>query len=194
MRPFKHHTSRCLPLPIPNVDTDQIIPKQFLKRVEKQGYGDFLFFDWRYDHEGTPKADFILNDPRYAGAGILIAQKNFGCGSSREHAAWALHDYGFRVIIAPSFADIFLSNATQNGILAFTLPESIVEHLLTRARDSDLTLAVDLEASEVRDNGAWSCGFTLDEASRQMLLQGLDQIGQTLLHEAAIRDYEATRV
>jgi 3-isopropylmalate/(R)-2-methylmalate dehydratase small subunit len=191
MQPFKHHTGRCVPLPIPNIDTDQIIPKQFLKRVEKQGYGEFLFFDWRYSNEGAPKTDFVLNDARYAGASILIAQKNFGCGSSREHAAWALADYGFRVIIAPSLADIFLSNATQNGILALTLPESVVEYLLGRARASDLTLAVDLEAGEVRDGRTWRCGFTIDEASRQMLLQGLDQIGQTLLHEADIAKYEA---
>lgn len=191
MQPFKNHTGKCVPLPVPNVDTDQIIPKQFLKRVEKQGYGEFLFFDWRYDNEGTPKADFVLNNPRYAGASILIAQKNFGCGSSREHAAWALADYGFRVIIAPSFADIFLSNATQNGILALTLPESVVETLLTRARASDLALTVDLENCEIRDDGAWRCNFAIDESSRQMLLQGLDQIGQTLLYEAAITKYEA---
>jgi len=191
MQPFKAHTGTCVPLPVPNVDTDQIIPKQFLKRVEKQGYGEFLFFDWRIGNDGKPKSDFVLNEPRYAGASILIAQKNFGCGSSREHAAWALADYGFRVIIAPTFADIFLSNATQNGILALTLPESIVEYLLARARASDLTLTVDLETCEIRDGGAWRSEFAIDEAARQMLLQGLDQIGQTLLYEAAIARYEA---
>ena len=191
MQPFKSHTGKCVPLPVPNVDTDQIIPKQFLKRVEKKGYGEFLFFDWRYDNEGTPKADFVLNSPRYAGASILIAQKNFGCGSSREHAAWALADYGIRVIIAPTFADIFLSNATQNGILAIALPESVVDYLLTRAHKADLTLSADLTACEISDAAGWHCGFTMDESSRQMLLQGLDQIGQTLLHEAAIAKYEA---
>ena len=192
MQPFKSHTGKCVPLPVPNVDTDQIIPKQFLKRVEKKGYGEFLFFDWRYANEGQPKADFVLNDPRYAGASILIAQKNFGCGSSREHAAWALADYGFRVIIAPTFADIFLSNATQNGILALTLPESVVDSLLRRARESDFSLAVDLESCEIRDHGTWQCAFTIDASSRQMLLHGLDQIGQTLLHEADIAHYEVT--
>jgi 3-isopropylmalate/(R)-2-methylmalate dehydratase small subunit len=192
MQPFSSHTGKCVPLPAPNVDTDQIIPKQFLKRVEKKGYGEFLFFDWRYTNDGTPKAEFVLNDPRYSGASILITQKNFGCGSSREHAAWALADFGFRVIIAPTFADIFLSNATQNGILALTLPESIVEYLLSRTRESDLTLTVDLESCEIHDQGTWHCGFAIDESSRQMLLQGLDQIGQTLLHEADIAQYEVT--
>lgn len=191
MPPFKRHTGKAVSLPIPNVDTDQIIPKQFLKRVEKKGYGEFLFFDWRYENDGKPKPDFVLNDPRYTGASILIAQRNFGCGSSREHAAWALADYGFRVIIAPSFADIFFSNATQNGILAVTLPEIVVEYLLERARDGELTLNVDLETCEIRDNAAKSCTFTIDEPSRQMLLQGLDQIGQTLLYEAEIAQYEA---
>jgi 3-isopropylmalate/(R)-2-methylmalate dehydratase small subunit len=190
MQPFKRHTGKCVPLPIPNVDTDQIIPKQFLKRVEKQGYGEYLFFDWRFGNDGKPKGDFVLNEPRYAGASILIAQKNFGCGSSREHAAWALADHGFRVIIAPTFADIFLSNATQNGILALTLPESLVEYLLGRARDSDLTFIVDLETCEIRDGGAWRSEFAIEEAARQMLLQGLDQIGQTLLYEAEIAKYE----
>jgi 3-isopropylmalate/(R)-2-methylmalate dehydratase small subunit len=190
MQPFKRHTGKCVPLPIPNVDTDQIIPKQFLKRVEKQGYGEYLFFDWRFGNDGKPKGDFVLNEPRYAGASILIAQKNFGCGSSREHAAWALADHGFRVIIAPTFADIFLSNATQNGILALTLPESLVEYLLGRARDSDLTFTVDLETCEIRDGGAWRSEFAIEEAARQMLLQGLDQIGQTLLYEAEIAKYE----
>ena len=190
MQPFKRHTGKCVPLPIPNVDTDQIIPKQFLKRVEKQGYGEYLFFDWRFGNDGKPTGDFVLNEPRYAGASILIAQKNFGCGSSREHAAWALADHGFRVIIAPTFADIFLSNATQNGILALTLPESVVEYLLGRARDSDLTFTVDLETCEIRDGGAWRSEFAIEEAARQMLLQGLDQIGQTLLYEAEIAKYE----
>ena len=192
MQPFKNHTGKCVPLPVPNIDTDQIIPKQFLKRVEKKGYGEFLFFDWRYENDGQPKEDFVLNDPRYTGASILIAQKNFGCGSSREHAAWALADYGFRVIIAPTFADIFLSNATQNGILALTLPESVVDSLLRRARESDLSLAVDLESCEIRDQGTWQCAFTIDASSRQMLIHGLDQIGQTLLHEADIAQYEVT--
>jgi 3-isopropylmalate/(R)-2-methylmalate dehydratase small subunit len=191
MPPFKRHIGKAVPLPIPNIDTDQIIPKQFLKRVDKKGYGEFLFFDWRYENDGRPKADFVLNDPRYAGASILIAQRNFGCGSSREHAAWALADYGFRVIIAPSFADIFLSNATQNGLLGVTLPELVIEYLLERTRDGELTLNVDLETCEISDNAAKSCTFTIDEPSRQMLLQGLDQIGQTLLYETEIAQYEA---
>ena len=191
MKPFKSVTATVAPLDRANVDTDAIIPKQYLKSIRRTGFGPFLFDDWRYGNDGAPKADFVLNDPRYAGASILIAQKNFGCGSSREHAAWALGGYGFRVIIAPSFADIFLSNATQNGILAVTLPESVVEYLLTRAQGGRLTLEVDLETCEIHDDGVWNCEFTIDEPSRQMLLQGLDQIGQTLLYEAEIAKYEA---
>src|SRR5258707_2060300 len=129
-------TSHAVPLPLPNIDTDQIIPKQFLKRIERTGYGDFLFYDWRYTGDGKPRADFVLNHPQFAGASILIAGKNFGCGSSREHAAWALSNYGFRVIIAPSFADIFTTNAGNNGLLLVTLPEQQISTLLNHAQQA----------------------------------------------------------
>src|SRR6201997_4834333 len=146
MEPFKTLTSLAMPLDRTNVDTDQIIPKQFLKRIERTGYGDFLFFDWRQTPSGDPIAGFVLNDPRYKGAQILIAGKNFGCGSSREHAAWALSDFGFRCVIAPTFADIFFSNAGKNGILLITLPEEQVELLLDRASNRDgYELTVSLE-------------------------------------------------
>jgi 3-isopropylmalate/(R)-2-methylmalate dehydratase small subunit len=191
MQPFKRHTGLAVPLPVANIDTDQIIPKQFLKRVEKKGYGEFLFFDWRYGVDGSSKADFVLNEPRYFGATVLITQRNFGCGSSREHAAWALVDYGIRVVIAPSFADIFLSNATQNGILALALPESTVEYLLKAAQNSRLALAIDLESCQISDGSNWKCDFSMDEPARQMLLQGLDQIGQTLLCAREIERFES---
>jgi 3-isopropylmalate/(R)-2-methylmalate dehydratase small subunit len=191
MQPFRNHMGLAVQLPLANIDTDQIIPKQFLKRVEKKGYGEFLFFDWRYNVDGSRKSDFVLNDLRYSGASILITKRNFGCGSSREHAAWALADYGFRVVIAPSFADIFLSNATQNGILAVMLPESTVESLLERAQASRLTLTVDLESCHIDDGRNWECDFRVEEATRQMLLQGLDQIGQTLLYAKEIGRHEA---
>lgn len=194
MQPFKSHTGVAVPLPVANIDTDQIIPKQFLKRVEKKGYGEFLFFDWQNNADGSPNQDFVLNDPRYSGASVLITQRNFGCGSSREHAAWALADYGFRVVVAPSFADIFLNNASQNGMLALTLPESTVESLLKRAQASRLTLAVDLEACRIDDGRNWECDFRIDEVTRQMLLQGLDQIGQTLLFTKEIERFEASHV
>src|SRR6202789_4541264 len=152
MQPFKTLTSLAAPLDRTNVDTDQIIPKQFLKRIERTGYGDFLFFDWRQTPDGKPVADFVLNDPRYAGAHILIAGKNFGCGSSREHAAWALSDFGFRCVIAPTFADIFHSNAGKNGILLITLPEDQVQKLLDRASSRDrYKLAVSLEENTISD-------------------------------------------
>ena len=185
MQPFRTITSKILPLDRDNVDTDQIIPKQFLKRIERTGYGEFLFFDWRKAPE------FELNDPRYKGSQILVAAKNFGCGSSREHAAWALSDYGFRCVIAPSFADIFHSNAGKNGILLVTLPEDQVQTLLDRAAVTEnYQLTVSLEDQTIRDEHGFSAKFAIDPFRRDCLLQGLDDIGLTLRHASALDRFE----
>jgi 3-isopropylmalate/(R)-2-methylmalate dehydratase small subunit len=174
-----------MPLDRVNVDTDQIIPKQFLKRIERTGYEDFLFFDWRKDPA------FELNDPRYKGAKILVAAKNFGCGSSREHAAWALSDYGFRCVIAPSFADIFHSNAGKNGILLVTLPEEQVQALLDRASSKDgYKLTVSLEENTISDSEGFKTSFAIDPFRRDCLLEGLDDIGLTLRHAEALDRFE----
>ena len=152
MQPFRNHTGEVVPLDRVNVDTDQIIPKQFLKRIERTGFGEFLFYDWRFSGNGTKKADFVLHDPRYANATILVAGKNFGCGSSREHAVWALADYGFRVIIASSFADIFANNSLKNGLLTVTLAEAQVAEIMRRAKDTaNYRLSIDLEKLTVED-------------------------------------------
>ena len=189
MQSFKTHTGLVIPLQRENVDTDQIIPKQFLKRIERTGYGDFLFNDWRYQADGKPKPGFILNAPQYSGATILVAGKNFGCGSSREHAVWALRDYGFRVILASSFADIFTTNSAKNGLLLVTLkPEEIAE-LMSRAAKGNFNLTVDLESCTVSADG-FSTSFTIDPFTRTSLLLGLDEIGMTLQHEAEIAAYE----
>ena len=194
MLPFRVHTGVAAPLDLPNVDTDQIIPKQFLKRVERTGFGQFLFFDWRYTAEGSPDPTFVLNETRYAGASILLAGRNFGCGSSREHAPWALLDYGFRAVIAPTFADIFQNNCTKNGVLPVALSEGEVAELMRRAREvDDYRLTVDLERSEVRDTHGFSAAFKLDEFRRQCLLEGLDDIGLTLKHDSFIKQFEQRR-
>jgi 3-isopropylmalate/(R)-2-methylmalate dehydratase small subunit len=194
MLPFRVHTGVAAPLDLPNVDTDQIIPKQFLKRVERTGFGKFLFFDWRYTAEGSPDASFILNEPRYAGASILLAGRNFGCGSSREHAPWALLDYGFRAVIAPTFADIFRNNCTKNGVLPVALAEGEVSELMKRARElDDYRLTVDLERREVRDDQGFTAAFEIDEFRRRCLLEGLDDIGLTLRHDSLIRQFERRR-
>ena len=196
MTPINIITSTAAPLPLPNIDTDQIIPKQFLKRIERTGYGDFLFFDWRYDLD-TPdhvseRKDFVLNKPEYKGAEILIAEKNFGCGSSREHAAWAINQYGFRVVIAPSFADIFFSNAGKNGIILSRLTEDEVATLLDRcSKDPKHTLTINLEAQTVTDEQGFKAHFDIDPFRKHCLLNGLDDIGLTLLHEAELDSYEA---
>jgi 3-isopropylmalate/(R)-2-methylmalate dehydratase small subunit len=185
MEKFRKLTAQVMPLDRVNVDTDQIIPKQFLKRIERTGYGEFLFFDWRQDPA------FELNNPRYKGAQILVAARNFGCGSSREHAAWALGDYGFRCVIAPSFADIFHSNAGKNGILLITLPEDQVQTLLDRAtKTDDYKLTVSLEENTVRDEHGFSTTFSIDPFRRYCLLEGLDDIGLTLRHAAALDAFE----
>lgn len=192
MEPFRTLTSLAAPLDRTNVDTDQIIPKQFLKRIERNGYGDFLFFDWRRTAAGDPDPAFVLNEPRYKGAQILIAGKNFGCGSSREHAAWALSDFGFRAVIAPTFADIFFSNAGKNGIVLARLSEEQVAELLHKAQTiPGYQLTVSLEAQTVTDNQGFTASFEIDPFRKFCLLEGLDDIGLTLRHAAALDTFEA---
>ena len=191
IQPLRRVAGIVAPLDRADVDTDQIIPKQFLKRVERAGYGRFLFNDWRFHPNGSPRADFVLNQPGYAGAAILAAGRNFGCGSSREHAAWSIADYGFRVVIAPSFADIFRANCYQNGILPLALPEEEVARVLARAAEQPgYALSVDLEARTVGDAGGWRLGFEIDDFRRRCLLDGLDDIGLTLRREAEITRFE----
>ena len=191
MQPFHTLTALAAPLDRANIDTDQLIPKQFLKRIERTGYGDFLFFDWRQTPTGEPVAEFALNDPRYKGAQILVAGKNFGCGSSREHAAWALSDFGFRVVIAPTFADIFFSNAGKNGIVWARLSEEQVDQLLENAKSiPNYQLTVSLEAQTVTDGHGFSASFEVDPFRKFCLLEGLDDIGLTLRHAAALDNYE----
>ena len=194
MNPFRIHCGLVAVLDRPNVDTDQIIPKQFLKRVERTGFGEFLFYDWRFRADGQADPSFPLNEPRYRGASILIAGKNFGCGSSREHAPWALADYGFRAIIASSFADIFRNNCMKNGLLPVVLSDAEVGRLMNRARARDgYEITVDLEARLVRDSAGFSAGFDIDDFQRDCLLNGLDDIGLTLQHEAEMAAYENNR-
>jgi len=191
MRPFTPHDGLVVPLDRSNVDTDQLVPKLFLKRIERSGFGQFLFFDWRYLDDGSPNPDFILNRPEYAGASILLARKNFGCGSSREHAPWALADYGFRAILAPSFADIFYNNCFQNGMLPIRLDEAAIDDLFARATATPgYRLTVDLEQCTISDARGLALRFEIDASRREHLLKGLDAIGLTLEHEAAIAAYE----
>jgi 3-isopropylmalate/(R)-2-methylmalate dehydratase small subunit len=195
MQPFSSHSGRVAALPRANVDTDQIIPKQFLKRIERTGFGPALFHDWRYLADGSPNPAFELNRPEAAGATILIAGPNFGCGSSREHAPWALADYGFRVLIAPSFADLFFGNCCQNGLLPVVLPVADVQELFRRAAaaPSGYTLTADLVSGRVFDGEGFDAGFGLEDYRREMLLQGLDEIGRTLLAEPLIAAFEQRR-
>ena len=194
MLPFRVHTGVAAPLDLPNIDTDQIIPKQFLKRVERTGFGQFLFFDWRFAVDGSLDETFVLNEARYAGASILLAGRNFGCGSSREHAPWALLDYGFRAVIAPTFADIFKNNCTKNGVLPVTLKDEEVAELVRRAHEFEgYRLTVDLEHCEVSDEHGFTAAFEIDEFRRQCLLEGLDDVGLTLRHESLIRQFEERR-
>ena len=194
MQPFTFHTGLVVPLDRANVDTDQIIPKQFLKRVERTGFGEFLFYDWRFGPDGQPDLSFPLNESRYQGASILIAGKNFGCGSSREHAPWSLADYGFRVIIASSFADIFANNCMKNGLLPLTLDEAGVKELMLRAsRIKDYNATVDLVSKSVTDAHGFTASFEIDDFQRHCLLEGLDDIGLTLAHADDISAYESLR-
>ena len=194
MNPFRIHTGLVAALDRPNVDTDQIIPKQFLKRVERTGFGQFLFYDWRFLPNGDPNPDFELNYARYHGASILIAGKNFGCGSSREHAPWALADYGFRAIIAPSFADIFANNCMKNGLLPIARTDAEAAELMRRAREIEsYQLTIDLEKKSVSDTHGFSATFEIGDFQRHCLLEGLDDIGLTMQHETEIAAYEARR-
>ncbi|WP_019421914.1 3-isopropylmalate dehydratase small subunit [Paenibacillus sp. OSY-SE] len=192
MQSFTTLTGLVAPVDRVNVDTDAIIPKQFLKRIERSGFGQFLFYEWRFDQQGDVIPSFDLNKPRYQGASVLISRANFGCGSSREHAPWAILDYGFRCVIAPSFADIFYNNCFKNSVLPVKLSEEQVEELFQRtAQYEGYQLHVDLENKSITDDYGLSYSFDLDEHRRQFLLQGLDDIGLTLKHGDAIASYEA---
>jgi 3-isopropylmalate/(R)-2-methylmalate dehydratase small subunit len=185
MQPFRKHKGKVAPLYRANVDTDQIIPKQFLKKIEKTGFGEFLFNDWRRSAQGKPDPTFVLNQPQYSGASVLVAAKNFGCGSSREHAVWALADYGFCVVVAPSFADIFANNCVKNGVLTVVLKEQEVEEIARRAAEiPDYHLTV-------RDDRGFASTFRIDDFTRHCLLEGLDDIGLTLQQQTEISAYES---
>jgi 3-isopropylmalate/(R)-2-methylmalate dehydratase small subunit len=193
MQPFHQHTGIVVTLDKVNVDTDQIIPKQFLKRIERTGFGEFLFYDWRFAGDGEKIPTFVLNQPRYAKASILVAGKNFGCGSSREHAVWALADFGFHVVIASSFADIFANNSLKNGLLTVRLNDEQVAEIMRRSKEvENCQLTVDLETLRVEDGKGFAATFAMDEFSRHCLLHGLDDIGLTLQHEPEIVAYEAS--
>jgi 3-isopropylmalate/(R)-2-methylmalate dehydratase small subunit len=191
MRPFTTHTGLVVPMDRPNVDTDQIIPKQFLKRIERTGFGKFLFFDWRYLDDGSDNPEFIMNRPEYRKASVLLARRNFGCGSSREHAPWSLEDYGILAIIAPSFADIFYNNCFKNGILPIKLDEAAVDDLFNRAaKYPGYKLTVDLQKCEITDEQGLKLSFEVDDFRRHCLINGLDDIGLTMEHEKEIAAYE----
>lgn len=192
MKSFTVHTGNVATMDRANVDTDQIIPKQFLKRIERTGFGQYLFYDWRFLEDGeTENPEFELNQPRNQGASILVTRKNFGSGSSREHAVWALDDYGFRCVIAPSFADIFYNNSFKNGLLPIPLAEADIDELFARdAQHSAYRLTVDLEKQQISDDHGFVRSFEIDPARRHNLLHGLDDIGMTLQHEDKITAYE----
>lgn len=194
MEKFVTLTGVVAPLNRVNVDTDQIIPKQFLKRIERTGFGEFAFFDWRYLEDGVPNPEFVLNDPRYEGATILVAGRNFGSGSSREHAPWALNEMGFRAIIAPSFADIFRNNCMQNGMVPVVLDEATVDEIMGKAlQRTGYEVKVDLMNLLVTDSDGLAAGFEIDPFRRNLLMKGLDDIGITLAHSDAIDRYESDR-
>jgi 3-isopropylmalate/(R)-2-methylmalate dehydratase small subunit len=186
MKAFKKVRSQLIPLDIANVDTDQIIPKQFLKLVQKSGYGNYLFYDWRFNPDGSLKNVFVLNNPKYAGREVLLVRENFGCGSSREHAVWALFDYGFKVILGPSFADIFYNNCFKTGVLPIILRQNDIEHLFN---NSENFVEIDLMEQRVNVNER-SIRFQIDPMRKKMLLEGLDEIGFTLQFEVHIARYE----
>ena len=191
MKPYSKHTGLVMPLDRVNVDTDQMVPKQFLKLCTREGFGRVLFFDWRYLPGEKPNPEFVLNSPRYKGASVLLARANFGCGSSREHAPWAILDYGFRAIIAPSYADIFYNNCFKNGILPVTLPNDQIDELFKRAEQTEgYRLTVDLEQNIISDETGLKYPFTIDPFRRDCLLRGLDDIGLTLVHEPDISTFE----
>ena len=192
--PFTRHSGPVVPLDRINVDTDQIIPKQFLKRIERTGFGQFLFYDWRFTNDGLPNPDFVLNEDRYRDATILVTGDNFGCGSSREHAPWALQDYGFRAIIAPSFADIFYNNCFKNGLLPVVLPADTVHRMIASATEQHpYSVSIDLERQIVTEPDCASDRFEVDPFRKTFILKGLDEIGWTLQYEDDIAEYERTQ-
>jgi 3-isopropylmalate/(R)-2-methylmalate dehydratase small subunit len=193
MEPLRIHQGLVYPINRANIDTDQIIPKQFLKRIERSGFGQFLFYHWRFDDNGNPREDFSLNNPKYKGASVLVAGENFGCGSSREHAPWAVQDYGFRVIIAPSYADIFKNNCVKNGILAIQASEEQVQTIIKKAESDKYELTVNLEDQVVYDNEGFKLKFDIAPYPKEMLLNGWDEIGVTLTYEEKIKQYELVR-
>jgi len=191
MQPFRTHTGLVAPLDCVNVDTDQMVPKQFCKLLTREGYGRVLFYDWRYLPGEKPNPDFVLNAPRYMGASVLLARANFGCGSSREHAPWAVLDYGIRVVIAPSFADIFYNNCFKNGILPVTLPDAAMDELFRRAENlPDYRVTADLSQQVIYDQAGLKFSFEMDPFRKEILLKGLDDIGMTMQHETLISDFE----
>ncbi|WP_181349081.1 3-isopropylmalate dehydratase small subunit [Thalassobacillus sp. CUG 92003] len=187
------HEGLVYPLNRANVDTDQIIPKQFLKRIERQGFGQFLFYNWRFYEDGTPRDDFSLNNPKYEGASILVGGENFGCGSSREHAPWAIQDYGFKVVIAPSFADIFYNNCVKNGILPIQLTSEETQAMIKKAEETNYTLSVDLPEQTVKDENGWHATFDIPSYQKEMLLNGWDEIAVTLTFEEKINAFENSK-
>lgn len=194
MEPINKHESIITPLDRVNVDTDQIIPKQFLKRIERTGFGKYLFYGWRFNEDGTKNNSFVLNNPLYAGSSILVANHNFGCGSSREHAPWALKDYGFKIVIAPSFADIFYNNCVKNGILPIRVDEQFVEKLLKEGKGNQHKLSVDLEQQQIKSENGDIEHFHIDPYWKQMLLNGWDEIALTFQYEDQINEFEKQRV
>lgn len=191
MEKFVRHSGKAIAIDLANIDTDQIIPKQFLKRIERSGYGEFLFYDWRFSPSGDVNSDFILNRPESAGSSILVAGENFGCGSSREHAPWSLLDFGFRVIIAPSFADIFYNNSLKTGLLPISLQPAAIALLSARATsDSEYRITVDLDSSSISDEHGFESSFEIDSFRKYCLIHGLDDIGLTLQHEPDISAHE----
>ena len=192
MDAFTQHTGRVVPYDMPNVDTDQIIPARFLKKIDRVGFGELLFYELRYEEDGSPKPGFVLNLPKYEGATVLVSGPQFGIGSSREHAPWAIQQYGFRVVIAPSFGDIFRNNCYQNGLLPVQLATAEVDTIIARAQEIEgYALTVDLEAQQVTDDHGLAAKFEIDEFRRENLIKGLDDIGLTLQNEAAIDAFES---
>jgi len=190
LEPIEKHTGKVFPLKRANVDTDQIIPKQFLTRIERTGYGQFLFYHWRFDDDGNKRSDFLLNDPAYEDSSILISGENFGCGSSREHAPWSLKDYGFKVIIAPSFADIFYNNALKNGLVPIIINEDQVNEWMDQALNDTLTLSIDLKTQTIRDQDGNEVNFMIPAYHKEKLINGWDDIALTLQHEEKIKAFE----
>ena len=193
MDAFKNHTGKVVPYDMPNVDTDQIIPARFLKKIDRVGFGELLFYELRYEEDGSPKPGFVLNQPQYAGGSVLVSGPQFGIGSSREHAPWAIQQYGFRVVIAPSFGDIFRNNCYQNGLLPVMLDTAEVDTIIARAQEIEgYELSVDLETQQVTDGYGLAASFDIDSFRKENLVEGLDDIGLTLQNESAIDAFEST--